>query len=126
MNSEIIMARAKGYTNMVALGLSNISVNEKTGVVTFELNDGSSAAYTFPTPSNGKDGVSITSVEVDENNKVMVSYSDGTTAPAGVIKTIKGDKGDSNIFIGTMDEYKTTSSNGKIANGSLVVITSEK
>lgn len=126
MNSEIIMARAKGYTNMVALGLSNISVNEKIGVVTFELNDGSSASYTFPTPANGKDGISVTNVEVDETNKVMVTYSDGTTIPAGVIKTIKGDKGDSNIFIGTMDEYKTASSEEKIPNGSFVVITSEK
>ena len=126
MNSEIIMARAKGYTNMVALGLSNISVNEKTGVVTFELNDGSTASYTFPTPSNGKDGISITNVNVNDKNEVFVGYSDGTTALAGVIKTVKGDKGDSNVFIGTMDEYKTTSYNGKIANGSLVVITSEK
>ena len=126
MNSEIIMARAKGYTNMVALGLSNISVNEKTGVVTFELNDGSSASYTFPTPTDGKDGISVTNVEVDEMNKVMVTYSDGITIPAGIIKTVKGDKGDSNIFIGTMDEYKTASSKEKIPNGSFVVITSEK
>ena len=65
-------------------------------------------------------------VNVNDKNEVFVGYSDGTTALAGVIKTVKGDKGDSNVFIGTMDEYKTTSSNGKIANGSLVVITSEK
>ena len=89
MNSEILMARSKGYTNMVALGLSNVTVNDTTGVVTFELNDGSSASYTFPKP---KDGVSVTGVSDKGNGKFTLLLSDGSETSA--VQTIKGDKGD--------------------------------
>ena len=92
MNSEILMARSKGYTNMVALGLSNVSVNDETGVVTFELNDGSSASYTFPKPADGKDGISVTGINDKGNGVFTLSFSDGTESEA--IQTIKGEKGD--------------------------------
>ena len=89
MNSEVLMARSKVYTNMVALGLSNVTVNDATGVVTFELNDGSSASYTFPKP---KDGVSVTGVSDKGNGKFTLLLSDGSETSA--VQTIKGDKGD--------------------------------
>lgn len=89
MNSDILMARAKNYTNQVALGLSNVSVNNETGVVTFDLNDGSSASYTFPKPKNG---VSVTGVNDKGNGTFTLSFSDGTESET--IQTIKGDKGD--------------------------------
>ena len=89
MNSEILMARSKGYTNMVALGLSNVTVNDKTGVVTFELNDGSSASYTFPKP---KDGISVTGVNDKEDGTFTLLLSDGSETSA--VQTIKGQKGD--------------------------------
>lgn len=89
MNSEVLMARSKVYTNMVALGLSNVAVNDATGVVTFELNDGSSASYTFPKP---KDGVSVTGVSDKGNGKFTLLLSDGSETSA--VQTIKGDKGD--------------------------------
>lgn len=89
MNSEILMARSKGYTNMVALGLSNVTVNDTTGVVTFELNDGSSASYTFPKP---KDGVSVTGVSDKGDGTFTLLLSDGSETSA--VQTIKGDKGD--------------------------------
>lgn len=88
MNSEILMARSKGYTNMVALGLSNVTVNDKAGVVTFELNDGSSASYTFPKP---KDGVSVTGVNDKGNGTFTLSFSDRTESET--IQTIKGNPG---------------------------------
>lgn len=88
MNSEILMARSKGYTNMVALGLSNVAVNNKTGVVTFELNDGSSASYTFPKP---KDGVSVTGVSDKGDGTFTLLLSDGSETSA--VQTIKGDPG---------------------------------
>lgn len=88
MNSEILMARSKSYTNMVALGLSNVAVNNETGVVTFELNDGSSASYTFPKP---KDGVSVTSVNDKGNGTFTLSFSDGTESKP--VQTIKGNPG---------------------------------
>ena len=89
MNSEILMARSKGYTNMVALGLSNVTVNDATGVVTFELNDGSSASYTFPKP---KDGVSVTGVSDKGDGTFSILLSDGSETSA--VQTIKGEKGD--------------------------------
>lgn len=89
MNSEILMARSKGYTNMVALGLSNVSVDNQKGVVTFELNDGSSASYTFPKP---KDGVSVTGVNDKGNGIFTLSFSNGTESE--IIQTVKGAKGD--------------------------------
>lgn len=89
MNSEILMARSKGYTNMVALGLSNVTVNDATGVVTFELNDGSSASYTFPKP---KDGVSVTGISDKGNGIFTLLLSDGSETSA--VQAIKGDKGD--------------------------------
>lgn len=91
MNSEILMARSKGYTNMVALGLSNVTVNDETGVVTFELNDGSSASYTFPKP---KDGVSVTSVSDKGNGVFTLLLSDGSeTEEIHTLQGVKGDKG---------------------------------
>lgn len=89
MNSEILMARSKGYTNMVALGLSNVTVNDATGVVTFELNDGSSASYTFPKP---KDGISVTGVSDKGDGTFTLLLSDGSETSA--VQTIKGNKGD--------------------------------
>lgn len=41
----------------------------------------------------GSDGVSITDVEVNANNQVIITFSDGSTTTAGAIKTVKGEKG---------------------------------
>lgn len=85
----ITLGSSKVYTNMVALGLSDVTVNDKTGTVTFLLNDGSSATYTFPKP---KDGVSVTGVEQISDDKFVLTLSDGNiTEP---ITTVKGEKGD--------------------------------
>ena len=46
------------------------------------------------TSLNVKNGTSITKVTVDNNNNLIIDFSDGTSITAGNIKTIKGDKGD--------------------------------
>ena len=43
---------------------------------------------------NVENGTSITKVTVDNNNNLIVDFSDGSSMTAGNIKTIKGDKGD--------------------------------
>lgn len=43
---------------------------------------------------NIENGTSITKVTVDNNNNLIVDFSDGSSMTAGNIKTIKGDKGD--------------------------------
>ena len=71
----VTLSAAKKYTNLVALGLSNIKIDNKTGTVKFTLNDGSTATYTFPKPANG---ASITDVEVNSDNTLTCILSDGT------------------------------------------------
>lgn len=90
----VTLSSGKGYTNQVALGLSNISIDNKKGIVTFTLNDGSSASWTFPKPLDGKDGVSIVDV-IDKGNGIFtLLLSDGTeTSPVATIKGQKGDPG---------------------------------
>ena len=46
---------------------------------------------TFPTP---KDGVSVTDIDVNANNQIVFTMSDGTEIISGKIPTVKGDKGD--------------------------------
>lgn len=55
--------------------------------IIFELNDGSTQTMTFEQPA---DGVSITDVDVDTNNHLICTMSDGTAIDAGEIPTIKG------------------------------------
>lgn len=85
----LTLSKSKAYTNQVALGLSNVTVNNKDGVVTFVLNDGSSASYTFPKPENG---ISVTAVNDKGNGKFTLSFSNGTESE--IIQTVKGAKGD--------------------------------
>lgn len=69
------LGAGKKYTNLVALGLSNINIDNTTGTVTFTLNDGSSASFTFPVPA---DGVSVVdSVSVDDTH-FKWKFSDGS------------------------------------------------
>lgn len=80
----------KGYTNQVALGLTDISIDNQRGIVTFSLNDGSSASWQFPIPANGKDGqngldgldgkdgVSVVDAVQTDSRHFRLIYSDGT------------------------------------------------
>lgn len=43
---------------------------------------------------DGKDAPVITNINVDENNVLLSTLSDGTTLNGGTIKTVKGDKGE--------------------------------
>lgn len=72
--------------------LSGVKSTEIQGSsLIFNFTDGTSQTMTFPTP---KDGVSITDVEVDANKHLIVTLSNNTTVDAGLIPTVKGDKGD--------------------------------
>ena len=72
--------------------LSGVKSTEVQGSsLIFNFTDGTSQTMTFPTP---KDGVSITDVEVDANKHLIITFSNNTTVDAGLISTVKGDKGD--------------------------------
>lgn len=48
---------------------------------------------------DGKDAPTITKVDVDENNIVTITLSDGTILTGGIIKTIQGEKGNDGISV---------------------------
>ena len=70
-------------------GIQSASVSGTT--ITFTMNDGSKQSITFPAP---KDGLSITDVDVNADNTLTCTLSDGSTVTTtNKIKTIKGDDG---------------------------------
>lgn len=48
---------------------------------------------------DGKDAPTITTVNVDENNVLLTTLSDGTILYGGTIKTIQGEKGKDGISV---------------------------
>ena len=73
-------------------GVSSMSVDGTT--LNIDTNDGQRLQMVFPVPSNGKDGVSVTDIDVNANNQIVFTMSDGTEFISGKIPTVKGDKGD--------------------------------
>lgn len=69
-------------------GIQGVSISGTT--ITFTMADGTKEVMTFPVPA---DGVSTTDIDVDTNNHLICTMSNGTTIDAGEIPTIKGDKG---------------------------------
>lgn len=92
----LALGASKDFTKQVALGLSDISIDNIKGIVTFTLNDGSSASWTFPTPADGKDGkdgVSIVDVEQVDSNHFRCVFSDGTYSESIKMPTSGGSGG---------------------------------
>lgn len=80
------LALSKGYTDLAALGLSNIRV-EGTKVIFTLKETGEEAIVTVPTP---KDGISVTDVKVNNNNHLICTMSNGEIIDAGEIKVSGG------------------------------------
>lgn len=79
----LLNKRIKG----VASGVKSHLVVGTDLILTF--NDGTQATISFPTPAdgkdgvNGKDGLSITKVEINDDNELICTLSDGSTINAG-------------------------------------------
>lgn len=94
---------ARKYTKDSILGLGALegapctikSITKANGIntVTFEWT-GEDRVTKNTSEMLVADGSTITKVEVNENNELIVTLSDNSTQNAGVIKTVKGDKGD--------------------------------
>ncbi len=69
----ITYALAKKIAAYALSGVESMSVNGQ--VLTIKTNSGQELQMTFPTP---KDGLSITDVDVDENNHLVCTLSDGS------------------------------------------------
>ena len=85
----ISYALSKKIAEHAVSGVQSMSVNGQT--LTINTKDSGVLTMTFPTP---KDGVSVTDIDVNANNQIVFTMSDGSEFISGKIPTVKGDKGD--------------------------------
>ena len=85
----ISYALSKKVAASAVSGVKSMSVEGKT--LKIVTNDSGTLTMTFPTP---KDGVSVVDIDVNTNNQIVFTMSDGTEIISGKIPTVKGDKGD--------------------------------
>lgn len=89
----ISYALSKKIAASAVSGVQSMSVSGQT--LTINTKDSGVLTMTFPKPSNGKDGISVTDIDVNANNQIVFTMSDGSEFISGKIPTVKGDKGDS-------------------------------
>lgn len=82
-------ALLKKKMKSITSGISKIEIQGNTLI--FTLNNGQIEKINVPVP---KDGLSITGVNINNNNHLICTYSNGDTEDAGLIHTIQGEKGD--------------------------------
>ena len=89
----ISYALSKKIAEHAVSGVQSMSVSGQT--LTINTKDSGVLSMTFPKPSNGKDGISVTDIDVNANKQIVFTMSDGSEFISGKIPTVKGDKGDS-------------------------------
>ena len=85
----ISYALSKKIAEHAVSGVQSMSVSGQT--LTINTKDSGVLTVTFPKP---RDGVSVTDIDVNANNQIVFTMSDGTEFISGKIPTVKGDKGD--------------------------------
>lgn len=92
MNAIQVYGILKKKLNGLASGVKSATVNGTT--MTFVFNNGTTSSMTFPTPSNGEDGLDITGVEINSDNTITCTLSDGSTVTStNSIKVLNGKDG---------------------------------
>ena len=94
----ITYALSKKIAAHAISGVQSMSVSGQT--LTINTKDSGVLTMTFPTP---KDGVSVTDIDVNANNQIVFTMSDGTEFISGKIPIIKGDPGVSPIITENAD-----------------------
>lgn len=94
----ISYALSKKIAAHAVSGVQSMSVNGQT--LTINTKDSGVLTMTFPTP---KDGVSVTDIDVNANNQIVFTMSDGSEFISGKIPTVKGDPGFSPIITENAD-----------------------
>ena len=85
----ITYALSKKIAAHALSGVQSMSINGQTLII--NTKDDGVLTMTFPTP---KDGISVMDIDINANNQIVFTMSDGTEFISGKIPTIKGDKGD--------------------------------
>lgn len=80
----ITLGSSKNYTDLAALGLTNVVVNDQDKTISFTLvADGSTRTLHFDQPSDGKDGIGISKIEkigtVDLVDTYRITFTDNST-----------------------------------------------
>ena len=88
----ITYALSKKIAAHALSGVQSMSVNGQTLII--NTKDSGVLTIAFPTP---KDGVSVADIDVNANNQIVFTMSDGTEFISGKIPTVKGDKGDPGV-----------------------------
>lgn len=83
MTGTVAYILAKKFATGVASGISSVEL-QGTNIV-FHFNDGTQGVVAIPTPENGKDGLSVVSIEIDKDSHLICVLSDGTKLDAGMI-----------------------------------------
>ena len=89
MDGITAYALSKKVAASAVSGVKSMSVSGQT--LTINTKDSGVLTMTFPKP---RDGVSVTDIDVNANNQIVFTMSDGTEFISGKIPTVKGDKGD--------------------------------
>ena len=84
----ISYALSKKIAEHAVSGVQSMSVSGQTLII--NTKDSGILTMTFPTP---KDGVSVTDIDVNANNQIVFTMSDGSEFISGKIPTVKGDSG---------------------------------
>ena len=84
----ITYALSKKIAEHAVSGVQSMSVSGQTLII--NTKDSGVLTMTFPTP---KDGVSVTDIDINTNNQIVFTMSDGTEFISGKIPTVKGDPG---------------------------------
>ena len=89
MDGITAYALSKKVAASAVSGVQSMSVSGQT--LTINTKDSGVLTMTFPKP---RDGVSVTDIDVNANNQIVFTMSDGSEIISGKIPTVKGDKGD--------------------------------
>lgn len=69
----------------IATGITGVSFNNNQIIFTFQ--DGTTGSISVPLP---QDGISITSIQINEDNHLICTFSDGSTVDAGQLPESQG------------------------------------
>ena len=91
-------ALSKKIAEHAVSGVQSMSVEGQNLII--NTKDSGVLTMTFPTP---KDGVSVADIDVNSNNQIVFTMSDGSEFVSGKIPTVKGDAGFSPIITENVD-----------------------
>lgn len=79
---------AKKIAASAVSGISNLQVDEQNLIITTK--DGNKLTMHFPSPTS----LSLTNCQINDNNHLIFSFSDGNVVDCGVLPIVKGEDGE--------------------------------